>query len=179
MTNPRDPMHEIETHSFLKRFKRGDVLAAFECCDYWRRCELDYRNMPVEFLAYLCDGGADYSVALGPGSLGKLPSLDKIMSLSGTQKTPNAAKKRDRVSQALSIQDYIDHVVAHAGDRGNVYTSPMTGKTAKTLYAKRPTRAFQTLVAEDFHIGRGRAGAGWGESGARTMQRLLIAYGDK
>lgn len=108
-----------DTKQLHKEFKGGDRLAPFECCSLWREAGLPVSTLPDWVLDYLLKIAADYYAA-GPHDVTprdfldmppeerqkKLPSLDKIAGLSGTQGRPSpwswrAEHARDAYMAAL------------------------------------------------------------------------------
>ena len=99
------------------------------------------------------------------------PDLDKFARLLGGRGgKPNAWNLADILAKADTFSDYVDSVAEKLKLAGKTdHTSPMSGETVRAFDRRgRLTKAFKTMVADDFNVG-----LGWGNSKDRTFNSLV------
>lgn len=185
--------------SLHEKFKGGDRLAPFECCSLWREIGLPVSTLPNWVLEHLFKIAADYFQAgprLTPRDLldmpskkrqQKLPSLDKVAGLRGTQGRRDPWSWRaehDRDDYVSAVLKEIKRWAKEGGEssreahqmerlaRENLWdklTGESAGESVRILDAHGRLRSeVQSDVGRAFCVG-GYPGEEWDKS--RTVRR--------
>ena len=170
------PYDKLIAKRLEENFKAGDILAAYECCGWWRFRELPHETTPSWVVEHLVEVAGVYFDTNETRPPGRLTSYELVAKIElGKRGSPSAWIKRSRSTSREIFNLSFDAIVEEARTnpteleylaKPNMFEFDNKNLIEVLNSRGEPTAEFQNALAEAFNFG-----SGWGNDRVRTARR--------